>query len=657
MAVYVPRASTKCLRVSASIPSPAPLLRCTPSVQREGKPEFPKDGTNGSYSNLLEGPSSLASLLRLHGKNKSLSDGKLLHAHIITSSYEHNLLLANCLIGMYGSCGSLRDAQFVFDRLSSPNVFSWNLLLHAYGQHASLADVRALFERIPYPDVCSWNTLIKLVSQHGCLDDTRVVFGRMPYRNVVSWNAMIAASARPVKHCQDALFFFLQMQLEGVLPDKFTFVSVIDACTALRSLGTGKVVHVLCVNVGSECDPMVGTALINMYDKCGTTSEAFTVFKRISDPDAIALTAMIASFSHNEQGKEALDIFYSMLQKGMRPDLILYVCALDACASLSTLDEGREIHSAVVQVYLEKNPVVQTALLNMYGKGGSLFDANSIFCNMPCYDAIPWTVMIGALAENQELERAICVFYQMCSSGFFPDEVTFICILDVCAGLAALDEGHIIYSGVIEKALEQDVVLGNNLVNLYGKCGCLPDSRRVFDRLPFKNTLTWNIMLGACAFSGHILETILLFNEMKSEGKEADEITCLCILTACSHAGLVEFGRYVFGFIHSCHGVTYTKDHYVCLVDLLGRAGHLEEAETFIESIPFTYFPMLWLCLLGACKTHGDLERGARAGKWCFALDPTDPAPCVALMNMYSESCNWDDTEEYWIKPERYGIL
>ncbi|KAI5079104.1 hypothetical protein GOP47_0006775 [Adiantum capillus-veneris] len=636
MAAYLPWAPAKRLRVSASTSAPSSLLKGT---QREGKLDFSKDGTNGSSqlcSNLPEEPASLVSLLRLHGKHKSLSAGKLLHAHIITSSYEHHILLANCLIGMYGACGSLHDAQHVFDRLPSPNVFSWNLLLHAYGRHASLADVRALFERIPHPDVCSWNTLIKLVSQHGCLDDTRVVFGRMPHRNVVSWNAMIAASSRPIKYCQDALFYFLQMQLEGVLPDKFTFVCVIDACMALRSLDIGKIVHVLSISVGSKGDPMVGTALINMYDKCGTTLDAFNVFKRIPCPDAIALTAMMASFSHNEQGEEALDLFHLMLQKGMRPDVISYVCALDACASLSTLEEGREMHSAVVHMDLGKNPVIETALVNMYGKGGSLFDANSIFCNMSFYDAIPWTVMIGVLAENQEHERALSLFYQMYFRGFCPDEVTFICILDVCAGLAAIDEGRIIYSAIIEKALEENVVVGNNIVNLHGKCGCLVDSRRVFDRLPIRNTLTWNIMLGACASVGNYLDTLLLFNEMKCEGKQVDEITCLCILMACSHAGLVEFGRYVFASIPLCHGVIYIRDHYVCMVDLLGRAGHLEEAEAFIESIPFAYFPMLWLCLLGACKTHGDIERGARAGKWCYDLDPTDPAACVVLLNMYS---------------------
>lgn len=604
-----------------------------------------RSGSPHSNQDLLEDPASLAALLRLHGKNKSLLSGKLLHAFIISSSYEHNTLLANCLIGMYSACGSLPDAQSTFNFLFSPNVFSWNLLLHAYGQHASLVAARALFEKIPHPDVCSWNTLIKLVSQHGCLDDTINVFARMPHRNIVSWNAMISASARPIKRCQDALFYFSQMQLEGIFPDKFTFVSVIDACTALRSLDMGKIIHLFIMSIGLEQDSMVGTALIFMYDKCGITSDATSVFERMPCADAIAWTAMIAAFSHNEQGTEALNLFYSMLQKGMKPDKITYVCALDACASLSTLQEGKEIHSAVVQLGLDKNPVIGTALVKMYGRGASLCDASSIFNKLYCHDAIPWTVMIGALTENQEHERALCLFYQMHSKGFTPDEITFICVLEACAGLASLEVGHAIYGVILDKALEQDVIVGNNLVNMYGKCGCVLDSRKVFDKMSSRNILTWNIMLGACALNGHYMEAIQIFDMMTKERREMDEITYLCILTACSHGGLVEFGRYIFASIDLCHGVNYTREHYVCAIDLLGRAGHLEEAEVLIQTTPFANFAIIWLCLLGACKTHGDVERGARAAEWCFNLDPADAAPCIALLNIYSEAGKWEDVE------------
>lgn len=594
----------------------------------------------------LHGTSTLTSLLKHHGKTKSLAAGRLLHAFIIRSSYDHDTFLGNCLIDMYGCCGSLKDAQFIFDSLPNPNVYSWNVLLHAYGQHASLADARAIFDKIPHPDVCSWNTLIKLISQHGGLDDTRSVFGRMPQRNVVSWNAMIAASVRPKEHCRDALYFFLQMQLEGVQPDKFTYVSAVDACSALGLLDTGKMIHVSVISMACEQDLMVGTALVNMYGKCGKTSAATSVFQRMPCPDAVAWTAMIAAFSHNEQGKEALDLFYMMLYKGIKADKITYVCALDACAGFAALEEGKEIHSTVVQLELDKNSVIGTALINMYGKGGSLFDASSIFVKMSRRDAVTWTVMIGVFTQNQEAKEALNLFYRMHFEGFSSDEITFVCALDACASLAALEEGQVIYSAILDKALEKDLVVGNNLVNMYGKCGCPFESKRVFDRMPSRNTLTWNTMLGVFALNGHCQEALHLFNEMKRKGIKPDEVTYLCVLSACSHAGHVEYGRYIFVSMKVDHGVTHTKDHYVCVIDLLGRAGHLDEAEILINSIPFANFSMTWVCLLGACKTHGDIERGVRAAKWCFNLDPTDAAPCVALLNIYSEAGRWEDAEE-----------
>lgn len=454
--------------------------------------------------------SSLAFLLRQFGKQKALSDGKRAHNHIFSLGYDSSRFLANWVVQMYGECGSMEDAQAVFERIHSPNIHSWTILLTMY-------------------------------AQNGRLEDAKAVFYRMPDRSVVSWNAMMAAYIQNGSG-KGAIGLLYRMYCECVQLDNVSFLCAVDACTSLEEVIQ---IHVSIAESGYMQDLVIGTALLHMYGRCGSMENARTVFGSIADRDSSCWNAMLAAFTRNKHGKEALDLF----------------------------------------------------------------------CQMQC-------------------------------TGIKPDVVTFVCVLDGCASLSALVEGHVIHASIVDNEIEVDHILGTALVDMYGKCGSMHDAVSMFSRTPHENVISWNAIIGVFAQNGHGKEALNLFYQMQLECIEPDYATFISILTACSHAGLVNLGWYFFLSMCRDYGIQHNIDHFACMIDLLGRAGHLDEAEHLLNKIPLEVDDVTWRSLLGACKIHGDVERGMRTANKCLALDPEDAAPYVALLNIHAVACNlaWGKT-------------
>eukprot|EP00249_Psilotum_nudum_P014850 c25030_g7_i5 orf=251-1201(+) len=230
---------------------------------------------------------SYASLLRCCGNVKALQYGKRVHAQIVRGGYGGDRFLGNLLVQMYGKCGCLEDARTVFDRICQRNVFSWNIMIQAY-------------------------------AENGCVDDARSIFDKMPQRDVVSWTAMITAYVQNAGG-KEALKLFWQMQLKGARPDKITFLSVLDACAGLADLAQGKETHADITDNGFESDVIVASALVNMYGKCGNLEDARVVFRKMPQPNVVSWTAMIASYSQNRHGEQALKLFRQMQVNGVVP--------------------------------------------------------------------------------------------------------------------------------------------------------------------------------------------------------------------------------------------------------------------------------------------------------------------------------------------------
>lgn len=503
---------------------------------------------------------------------------------------------------MYADCESMEDAQKAFDKISRPNSFSWSILIKAYAQNGKLDEARRVFSRIPCPDVVSWNT-------------------------------MIAAYAQK-QQGKEALDLFWKMQQDGFEPNNVTFLCTLEACSSLMTLK--EVQEFLTAISGSKYaeDILVKTALVSLHGKCGRLDDAWNIFDKMPHRDVVSWNAMIAAYAQNGQGKKALDLFHQLQHQGMKLTSITFVCALDACASLLALEEGLRVHAGSVYNAYEKDLAVGNALINMYGKCGCLHEARDSFGRISQRNVVSWTALMTACVDGNQDEEALHVFCQMQLQGLSPNKVTFVCALDACASLAALEEGLLIHAAVVNNAFEQDVVVGTALIHMYGKCGFVQNARSVFKRIFQQDAASWNAMLTACAQNGHGEETLDLFYQMYTTGFRPNNVSFTCVLTVCSHMGWVDVGRRHFMSIYRDYNIRPTMEHCACMIDLLGRAGCLEEAEDLVDSMPVGKLASVWTSLLAACRIHGDLQRGSRVADHFSELDPIDPAPYVMLANI-----------------------
>lgn len=630
-------------------------------------------------------------LMKAYAQNRILHGVQAIFDKIPTP----DLYSWNTVINAYGQNGSLVDAKRVFSRMPRRDLVSWNAMIAASfqsGHHeealdyfhqiqpnglkpnkisfvcalracASLSALQegqmihaAIVDSKVEQDEMVVNALINMYGKCKCVHGAKNVFDRMPNRDVVSWNAVLTIFAEN-EYAREALDVFNQMQLEGIKPDKITFVCALGACTKLTAHDKGQEIHSATIDVGHEQDVMVATALIRMYGNCGSLHDARSVFDRMHSRDTISWNAMIGTCCQSGRCEKALNYFHAMQHQGVDGNTITFICVLEACTSLAALHNGQEIHVLILDAGYEQEVKVGTALVNMYGMCGSVLDAMHVFGSMPNQDTVAWTAMIAGFVQNGHGKKALDLFHQMHVVGIKSDKTTFICAVDACTSLAAFEDGKDVHCAIVDVGHEQDIMLGNALINMYGKCGSPLDANSVFLTISQRDTVSWNTMIMSFAQNGLEKRALDLFYQMQHEGIKADGITFISILMACSHSGWVDEGKFFFHSMDGYHGITPTGDHILCIIDLLGRAGHLDEAESLMSLLPLEKNCVAWLSLLGACRVHGDLERGLHAAEQCFGLDPQNAVPHVLLSNIYATLGRWDEVAMVRMKLEESYLM
>lgn len=490
-------------------------------------------------------------------------------------------------------------------------------------------------------DVSIWNALITMYSNCGSTEDAVKVFTKMPKRDLVSWNAIIAGFAQKGNYTE-ALKHFSLLQHVDLKPVSITFTSVLSACCRPEALEQGKQVHTHIMKTLFELDISVGNAIVTMYSKCGSLELAHQVFDKIPQRNLVSWTAMIAGYTQSGCGYEALNLFRQLQQVGMKPNKLTFASILMACANVAALQPGMQIHGHIIKAGLDSNVRITSALLDMYAKSGSMCDVREVFGRMPEQDTVSWTAMITGCAENGFGEEALELFCDMKKANMRPDEFTLSSVLAACASVS-LEHGKQVHAYLKKTGLESVVIVGNSLLTMYAKCGSIESARHVFGEMPRRNLSSWNSMIMGYAQHGQGNDALQLFEQMQETNMQPDHITFLGVLHACCHVGLVNEGRHYFYSMSRDHSITPRIDHYACMVDLLGRAGHLNEAEDFITSMPCEPGILVWQTLLGACRIHGNVELGVRAAEHLLDLDPKDVATYVLLSNIYAAAGRWDD--------------
>ncbi len=282
-----------------------------------------------------------------------------------------------------------------------------------------------------------------------------------------------------------------------------------------------------------------------------------------------------------------------------------------------------------------------SSLVDMYANCGSMENACRVFNKMHTRDLVTWNAMIFGHVKCGQGQKALELFQKLQQEGVQPGPVTFVGVLNACASVVALGNGRQVHEQIIESGCESDVFVGNSLVDMYAKCGTMEDACKVFNKMSSRDVISWNAILVGFAMHGHGNKALEHFKQMCEEGVEPNDVTFVCILSACSHAGLVDEGIQFYHFMTKNCMISAKFKHYACMVDL-GCAGHLQEAENVIKTMPCKPNADVWRPLPGVCRIHGNVEMGEQAAQQVLELDPENVVGYVLPSNIYTAAGNWD---------------
>lgn len=615
---------------------------------------------------------------------KDLRNGKALHAQILKSA-STCVYLANSLVNLYAKCGYLDKAGIVFENIPEKDVILWNCLINGYSQHGPTGSsfVMKLFQRMraedtlpnahtfagvftaasnvfdvfggqqahalaiktaSFYDVFVGSSLVNMYCKVGLVLEARKVFDKMPERNLVSWATMISGYAMQ-RMARDALEVFEFMRREEEDENEFALTSVLSALASPEFVNHGKQIHCLACKNGLLSFVSVENALVTMYAKCGSVDDALNTFEQSGGKDSITWSAMITGYAQSGDSRKALKLFLHMHFSGIKPSEFTFVGVINACSDIGTITEGKQVHGYSLKMGYESQIYMMTALVDMYAKCGSVADARKGFDYVREPDIVLWTSMIGGYVKNGNNESALSLYCRMQMEGIMPNELTMASVLKACSSLAALEQGRQIHARIIKYGFSLEIPIGSALSTMYAKCGSLEDVDLVFRRMPTRDVVSWNVVISGLSQNGRGHEALKLFEEMQLENTKPDDVTFVNILSACSHMGFVEQGRVYFKMMFDKFGIVPRLEHYACMVDILSRAGKLNEAKAFIESATIDHGMCLWRILLGACKNYHNYKLGAYAGEKLMELGSQESSAYVLLSSIYTALGKQEEVE------------
>ncbi|OVA09723.1 Pentatricopeptide repeat [Macleaya cordata] len=496
----------------------------------------------------------------------------------------------------------------------------------------------------------STNLITQYVSL-GSISHAYSLFSSCQTSDVFLWNVMIRCFAENGNYDRSILLY-RQMRDIGIHPDNFTFPFVLKACGYLRDFELGREIHRDEIEFGYELDVFVCNSLITMYGKCERVEISRQVFDGMSERSLVSWSAMIGAYAQNGYYKEGLSLFQQMLGERIRPNR---VAVLNVIPCIGRETEANEICTVIVENRLDLDQAVQNATMLMYSRCGRIDIARKIFEKIPNKDLVSWSSMIEAYAQADLPMEALDLFKQVKLLNIQLDFVTVLSVVRACSNLASLRQARFVHGFTIRSSFQHALVLETALIDLYVKCGSLEYARKVFDRMRKRNLISWSTMISGYGMHGHGREALGLFDQMKGSMKP-DHITFVSVLSACSHAGLTAEGWNCFNSMARDFGVTPRSEHYACMVDLLGRAGRLNEAREFINNMPIKPESGVWGALLGACRIHLNVELAEFAAKSLFELDAENPGRYVLLSNIYSSSGKRKEADRIRALMKRRGV-
>lgn len=356
--------------------------------------------------------------------------------------------------------------------------------------------------------------------------------------NLISCNAQISRLAQQGR-IAEAFAFYFRMQDERVNPNALTFLSLLKAFAGPSDLESGKRAHSLIIKARKDFDVRVGTALVCMYFRCGSVTDARQVFATLPKRDEILWNAMIDRYLETGFRKEAIELFRQMEAEGVKRSQATFLSVLKTCNGEENLEEGKQLHREITSLGLESDVRVQTALVSMYCKCGGLAVARQLFDKFPRKDVIIWTTMISGYVDRDFSEEAFNLFRSMRKAGVRPTMPTFLAMLKACKRPELLQQGKWLHGHIVSAGFEMDERVGTALIIMYSRCQSLVDAQKVFDKIPQKNVISWTALISGYSCNGHNEEALKLYEQMQHEGVKPNEVTMGRVMNAYARLGAV----------------------------------------------------------------------------------------------------------------------
>ncbi|XP_047975506.1 pentatricopeptide repeat-containing protein At2g45350, chloroplastic [Salvia hispanica] len=500
------------------------------------------------------------------------------------------------------------------------------------------------------------------------LDFARNLFFSFNYRDPFLWNAIIKSYSHGDEP-ESAFQLFVLMLVRDILPDEYSFSLVLKSCSRLSLLSRGIQIHGLMLKLGFGSDLFLHNCLISMYVKCGIVQLGRQVFDRMlkdsfsynlmidgyvkrgmvssarelfdaMPPEMKTLVSwntMISGYLKRENGFEsAKELFDKMPQR----DLVSWNLLIDCSAKSGKM----EIASDLFDRMPKRDVVSWASMIDGYAKLGDVDAARGYFDAMPRRDVVSCNAMMAGYVSNGCYDEALKLFGDMLgrASDLAPDSVTLLAALSAATQLGCIDQGMAIQGYMEENGFTTCGKLGVALVDMYAKCGSIEQAIDVFEGIQEKTIDHWNAMIGGLAIHGLGDLAFDLFIEMERLSLEPDDITFVAVLHACGHSGMMKEGMICFEVMRRLHKMVPKVQHYGCMVDILSRAGHIEEAAKFVEQMPIQPNDVVLRTLLSACSTYENLDIGEPLAKHLIRLDSNDASSYVLLSNMYAHFGLWD---------------
>ncbi|XP_049389303.1 pentatricopeptide repeat-containing protein At1g74600, chloroplastic [Solanum stenotomum] len=608
-----------------------------------------------------------------------LQFGKMVHGAAIKCGLESDVFVGTSIVDLYAKCGFMDEAFRELMQMPVSNVVSWTAMLNGFVQNGDPISAVQIFGEMRnkgieinnYTVTCvvaacanptmakeaiqihSWiyktgfyqdsvvqTSFINMYSKIGDVALSKLVFAEAENLEHLSlWSNMISVLAQN-GDSDKSIHLFRRIFQEDLKPDKFCCSSVLGV---VDCLDLGRQIHSYTLKSGLISNVNVSSSLFTMYSKCGSIEESYIIFELIEDKDNVSWASMIAGFVEHGFSDRAVELFREMPVEEIVPDEMTLTAILNACSSLQTLKSGKEIHGFILRQGVGELQIANGAIVNMYTKCGDLVSARSFFDMIPLKDKFSCSSMITGYAQRGHVEDTLQLFKQMLMNDLVSSSFTISSVLGVIALSNRSRIGIQVHAHCIKMGSQSEASTGSSVVTMYSKCGSIDDCCKAFKEILTPDLVSWTAMIVSYAQNGKGSDALQVYELMRNSGIQPDSVTFVGVLSACSHAGLVEEGYFFLNSMMKDYGIEPGYRHYACMVDLLSRSGRLTEAERFIGDMPIKPDALIWGTLLAACKLHDEVELGKLVAKKIIELEPSEVGAYVSLSNIWASLGQWDE--------------